>query len=70
MLGGHVDPDMWRQGVGRALVTAAEVCARSRGCCQVASDVELWNTQSHQAHEAIGYQETGRLVVFKKVLSS
>jgi aminoglycoside 6'-N-acetyltransferase I len=61
---------MRRQGVGRALVAAAGVCVRSRGCRQLASDAQLWNTLSHQAHEAIGYQETGRLVVFKNDLTS
>jgi aminoglycoside 6'-N-acetyltransferase I len=39
------------------------------GCRQMASDAELWNTVSHQAHEALGYQETGRVVTFKKDLS-
>jgi aminoglycoside 6'-N-acetyltransferase I len=33
-----------------------------------ASDAELWNDVSHQAHGALGYEETGRLVLFKKDL--
>jgi aminoglycoside 6'-N-acetyltransferase I len=68
--GWYVDPDVRRQGIGRALVAAAEAWARSRGCRQMASDAELWNTLSHQAHAALGYEETGRLVVFKKDLTS
>jgi aminoglycoside 6'-N-acetyltransferase I len=66
--GWYVDPDMRRCGVGRTLVQAAEAWARSRGCRQMASDAELWNTVSHQAHEATGYEETARLVLFKKDL--
>jgi aminoglycoside 6'-N-acetyltransferase I len=66
--GWYVDPDVRRCGIGRALVEAAERWARSRGCRQMASDAELWNTVSHQAHGALGYDETSRLVLFKKDL--
>jgi aminoglycoside 6'-N-acetyltransferase I len=41
----------------------------------MASDAELWNAISHQpsaishqAHGALGYRETGRVVTFKKDL--
>ena len=34
----------------------------------MASDAELWNTVSHEAHGAIGYREVARLVLFKKDL--
>jgi aminoglycoside 6'-N-acetyltransferase I len=66
--GWYVDPDLRRLGVGRALVEAAEAWARSRGCRQMASDAELWNEISHRAHGALGYEETARLVLFKKDL--
>ena len=61
-------PDARRQGVGRALVVAGEAWARSRGCLQMASDAELWNTVSHEAHGALGYPETARLVHSAKAL--
>lgn len=67
--GWHADEDVRREGVGRALVEAAEAWARSKGCRQMASDAELWNDVSHQAHGALGYQETARLVPFKKDLA-
>ena len=35
----------------------------------MASDAELWNTVSHQAHAALGYHETAWLVLFKKDLA-
>jgi aminoglycoside 6'-N-acetyltransferase I len=66
--GWYVDPDVRRQGIGRALVEAAEAWARSKGCRQMASDAELWNEVSHRAHGALGYEETARLVLFKKDL--
>jgi aminoglycoside 6'-N-acetyltransferase I len=66
--GWYVDEDVRRQGVGRALVEAAEAWARSKGCRQMASDAELWNALSHRAHGALGYEEAARLVLFKKDL--
>jgi aminoglycoside 6'-N-acetyltransferase I len=66
--GWYVDEDFRRHGVGRALVEAAEGWARSKGCRQMASDAELWNTVSHQAHGALGDEEAARLVLFKKDL--
>jgi len=66
--GWYVDEDVRRQGVGRALVEAAEAWARSKGCRQMASDADLWNEVSHQAHGALGYRETARLVLYRKDL--
>jgi aminoglycoside 6'-N-acetyltransferase I len=34
----------------------------------MASDAELWNDVSHRAHGALGYEETARLVLYKKDL--
>ena len=67
--GWYVDPDVRQTGIGRRLVQAAEVWARSNGCRQMASDAELWNSVSHQAHGALGYHQTARLVLFKKDLA-
>lgn len=57
-----------RRGVGAALVRAAEDWARSQGCTEMASDAELHNLDSHRAHEALGYEEVERVVVFRKTL--
>lgn len=67
--GWYVDEDVRQQGAGRALIEAAEAWARSKGCRQMASDAELWNDVSHQAHGAIGYREIARLVLYKKDLA-
>ena len=66
--GWYVDPDVRRHGVGRALVVAAEDWVRSLGCRQMASDVEIENGVSVEAHVAIGYREVGRVVHFSKDL--
>ena len=64
----YVDADLRRTGFGRALVDAAEAWARGRGYREMASDALLDNLVSHRAHEAIGYEEVGRVVQFKKRL--
>ena len=66
--GWYVDADMRRQGVGRALVAAAEAWARAAGYCEIASDALLDNPVSHRAHERMGYEEVGRVVQFRKSL--
>lgn len=58
-----------RTGLGRQLVAAGEEWARSKGCTEMASDAEEWNEVSHQAHQALGYQEVMRLVCFCKKLA-
>jgi aminoglycoside 6'-N-acetyltransferase I len=65
----YVDPDVRRQGVGRALLAAAEAWARGRGYLEMASDAQLDNTVSHAAHRRAGYAEVDRVVQFRKPLS-
>lgn len=66
--GWYVDPDMRRQGVGKQLVQAAESWARAQGCREMASDALLENETSHAAHRALGFEESARLVHFRKSL--
>jgi aminoglycoside 6'-N-acetyltransferase I len=66
--GWYVAPQYRLKGVGRRLVQAAEDWARAQGCTEMASDSELANTQSHQAHARLGYQEVERIVCFRKAL--
>ena len=56
--GWYVDPDVRRQGIGRALVEAAEAWARSQGCRQMASDALIDNTVSIASHA--GWVSRGR----------
>jgi aminoglycoside 6'-N-acetyltransferase I len=66
----YVDPDSRGQGIGRALVMAAETWARGQGCREMASDADLTNVVSQAAHQRLGYVETGRSVQFCKALDA
>lgn len=66
--GWYVDADARLRGVGRLLVRAAEEWARSRGCKEMASDCLLTNEVSLAAHLRLGYEETSRLIHFRKRL--
>lgn len=57
-----------RSGIGRALVQAGEDWARAQGCTEFASDALLQNEPAHAAHRALGFEETGRVVTFRKTL--
>ena len=63
-----VDPDVRRAGYGRALLSAAEDWARSRGYTEMGSDALLDNSVSHEAHRRSGYEEVDRVVQFRKKL--
>ncbi len=66
--GWFVEAEYRRQGIGAALVQAAEEWARSQGCREMASDCLLHNELSLAAHLALGYKETARLIHFAKRL--
>lgn len=64
----YVDPDARGQGVGAALVQAAEAWGRARGYRELASDALLENTPAHLAHERVGFTEVERAVKYRKAL--
>jgi aminoglycoside 6'-N-acetyltransferase I len=66
--GWYVAPDARRQGVGRALVTAAERWAAAQGCTEFASDALVDNDISAAAHRALGFAETVQIRCFRKSL--
>ncbi|ODS55374.1 MAG: aminoglycoside 6'-acetyltransferase [Agrobacterium sp. SCN 61-19] len=61
-----VDPSFRRQGVAASLVAAVAEWARGQGLSELASDAELHNTVSHAMHAALGFEETQRVVYFRK----
>ena len=67
--GWYVEPEARRQGTGRALMLAAENWAAQAGYAELASDTEVANVDSQDAHAALGFEETERLVTFRKSLS-
>ncbi|MDQ3041215.1 MAG: GNAT family N-acetyltransferase [Acidobacteriota bacterium] len=66
--GWFVEEKYRKHGIGRKLVKAAEHWARQKGCAEMASDSEIGNDLSLQAHQNLGYQETSRLVHLRKDL--
>jgi aminoglycoside 6'-N-acetyltransferase I len=64
----YVVPERRRQGIARALVGAVETWARERGCEDLASDALIDNVESHDLHRAVGFNETERVVYFRKNL--
>jgi aminoglycoside 6'-N-acetyltransferase I len=67
--GWYVDPSRRGQGIGRALVEAAEAHALAGGYREIASDAQIDNTGSIAAHGALGYEEVDRIVCFRRALS-
>jgi aminoglycoside 6'-N-acetyltransferase I len=66
--GWYVDVDVRRQGIGAALVRAAEAWAQECGYREFASDALLDNVDSQRAHEALGFAEVERAVRYRKAL--
>ena len=66
--GWYVDPDLRRQGIGGELMAAAESWAAGQGYKEMASDCEIDNWVSLQAHLANGYEEVERLIHFRKFI--
>ena len=66
--GWYVEPRHQRQGVGRALMTAAEDWSRSLGARELASDTWIDEEPSQRAHSALGFDVVDRCVHFRKPL--
>lgn len=66
--GWYVVAEARMQGVGRKLIEGAERWALSRGFKEIASDTQLANAASQEAHAKLGFDETGRIVCFRKIL--
>ena len=64
----YVTPSARRQGVARSLVDAVERWAAAQGCSKLASDSPIENVTAHAAHRALGFQETERVVYFRRVV--
>ena len=63
-----VRPESRGRGIARALCAAAEQWGREHDCCEFASDVYIDDSDSLAAHAALGFEETERVVYFRKPL--
>jgi aminoglycoside 6'-N-acetyltransferase I len=68
--GWYVVPEFRRNGIGRALIQAAEQWAIGQGCTEFGSDSEISNDVSYAAHLRSGFEETGRVRTFRKTLDT
>lgn len=66
--GAFIVPEARGTGVGRALVQAVADWGRAQGCTELASNALLDNTASHAFHVAVGFEETERVVFFRRML--
>lgn len=66
----YVEPFARRQGVARALVTEVERWAAAQGCGELASDSPIDNATAHATHRALGFEETERVVYFRRDVSA
>ncbi|MEM9427597.1 MAG: aminoglycoside 6'-N-acetyltransferase [Pseudomonadota bacterium] len=53
-------------GIGRLLLRSVQSWAQDQGCTELASDAELCNLPSFRFHMAMGFEETERVVFFRK----
>ena len=65
-----VDAESRRRTLGTRLMQAAEAWTRHQGLREIASDTQLDNTMSIQAHKVFGYEEVERLMCFRKALDA
>ena len=66
----YVVSDHRRQGIARSLVKVAESWGCGQGCSEFASDARIDNLVSHQMHRALGFEESQRVVYFRKSLAT
>jgi len=64
----YVVPAARRKGIARALVGSVVTWASQEGCSELASDALLDNLTAHLVHRALGFEETERVVYFRKAL--
>jgi aminoglycoside 6'-N-acetyltransferase I len=57
-----------KKGFAAELLAACEKWAKEKGCAEFASDCELDNIDSLRFHTALGFEETNRIICFRKEL--
>jgi len=64
----YVKEEYRRKHVANRLLSACEKWAKSKGCKEFASDVELGNDKSLNFHLSNGFQEANRIICLTKKL--
>lgn len=63
-----VSPEYRQHGVARLLCEAIANWGQEKGCTEFASDVSLENLDSQNFHAALGFDETERVIFYRKSL--
>ena len=63
-----VDPQFRGRGIAASLIRLAETWCRSRGCTEIGTDAEIHELESQKFHERMGFEETYRIVGYRKSL--
>ncbi|MFD1970800.1 aminoglycoside 6'-N-acetyltransferase [Trinickia caryophylli] len=66
----YVVPRMRHQGIAAALCAAIQQWGASHACEEFASDTAVDNVDAQALHRALGFQETERVVFFRKRAST
>ena len=66
----YVRPAHRRRGIARALCERVESWGRAHGAIEFASDALVDNVSSHAMHRSLGFEESARVVYFRKPLRS
>lgn len=61
-----VIPELRCMGIAKQLVASIQVWGVKKGCTEMASDAPLDNHVSYQMHRALGFEETERVIFFRK----
>lgn len=62
----YIKPMYRFKGIARELVSKGEEWAKSMGCTQIGSDIEMNNLDSYKFHQNIGFKEANRIICFIK----
>ena len=64
----YVEPSARRKGLAQAFVAEVERWAAAQGCSELASDSPIENVAAHATHRALGFEETERVVYFRRAV--
>ena len=65
----YVLPEFRKKGMSKKLILEAEEWSKSKGCVQIASDIEDENVVSYAFHVGVGFKEVNRVICFIKNIS-
>lgn len=59
-------PSFRQRGVAKQLIAAVQRWGTNKGCREMASDTSPENTISQKVHQALGFEETERVIFYRK----